>query len=256
MVHALFLMVVQASTPELSVSKFVDAINAGRFDLAMTMVAGGKPSNTSMLKAAGLKIEKFKCITKVSGTSAIASVTYEYRAGNGGAATAAEKLKLVKTNNKWLISPEKSFRRGNDHLLGDVATLLSSGGFEAAKQAALHTVLLSNLKQVSVGIQMYLADNDDILSLTDANLKAKLMPYLKNNKLFESPLLKGKSLVFTLNPNLVGKPVAKIANPAKTVMIVVGERGKPTPIEGEAYVGFADGHCAKMPWAKVKSLKY
>lgn len=256
MVHALFLMVVQASTPELAVSKFVDAINAGRFDLAMTMVVGGKSSNTSMLKAAALKIEKLKCSTKVTGTSATASVSYVYRAGTGGKATAAEQLKLVKTNNKWLISPEKSFRRGNDHLLGDVATLLSSRGFEASKQAALQTVLLSNLKQVSVGIQMYLADNDDILSLTDANLKAKLQPYVKNNKLFESPLLKGKSLIFTLNPKLVGKPVAKIADPAKTVMIVVGERGKPTPVEGVAYVGFADGHCAKVPYAKVKDLKF
>lgn len=72
--------------------------------------------------------------------------------------------------------------------------------FAQAKKAAKQTVAISNMKQIGTSIQMYLADNDDIMVpskaysdltvplRTERNWKMLTAPYVKSRDMYKDPL--------------------------------------------------------------------
>ena len=88
----------------------------------------------------------------------------------------------------------------------------------------LRTVAISNAKQVGLGIMMYVQDYDEMFPIKDANIKENVMPYVRNNEVFE------KFVYY-----YPGESMAKVDNPAATILGVVPGPG------GEAVL-YADGH--------------
>jgi len=58
--------------------------------------------------------------------------------------------------------------------------------FSRVKENEQRTVCLSNLKQLSLGLQQYVQDNDSRFP-TDPFLLAALLPYVKSQELFQCP---------------------------------------------------------------------
>jgi outer membrane biosynthesis protein TonB len=74
---------------------------------------------------------------------------------------------------------------------------------------------ISNLKQLNVGIQMYLADNDDTMPLL--NWDSAVMPYVKNSTYLYSVHPNGGKVAFT--EGFVGMSVTAIEQPANTILL-------------------------------------
>ena len=126
-----------------------------------------------------------------------------------------------------------------------------------ARQAALATSCLSNIKQVSIGALMYLQDYDEKFKLQPATYKFKLMPYIKAEHIFHCPSDPTKGVSYSFNPNLQGISMAKIKSPAKTVMIYEGKAGKlDFRHDGRASVGFVDGHAKLIGKQEAASLRW
>ncbi len=120
--------------------------------------------------------------------------------------------------------------------------------------AADRTIILSNLKQISLGIIMFTTDNNEKLSFGQAAMKGKLFPYIKNNKVWLKA--DGKPLDVQLNPNLVGKDLTKIDEPTKCVLLSIGTKSKLEYFGDRTPIAFVDGHVKYMTKAMIATLKW
>jgi len=98
-----------------------------------------------------------------------------------------------------------------------------------AKEAADRTVIISNAKQVALGLLLYGADNDDNLPSNQGKWQDLVYPYLKNRSLMD-----GFVMVFK------GGNMLTVADPANTVMGYI-------PGKGGRAVAYVDGH---VKWIK------
>lgn len=89
--------------------------------------------------------------------------------------------------------------------------------------------VLSNAKQLGLGLVMYAQDYDEAFPAPSATLQSDLHPYLLNNDLYDG-----------FNYTFGGGDLAKIANPATT------ELGTVDGPDGQAVI-FADGHVRWIP---------
>lgn len=96
--------------------------------------------------------------------------------------------------------------------------------FVQARNKAIRTTLLSNAKQIGLGLMMYAQDNDETLPGAGQDLSSLIGPYLKNNDLFG-----GFSYSFA------GGTLGSIAAPATTILGISAGPG------GQAVL-YADGH--------------
>ena len=124
---------------------------------------------------------------------------------------------------------------------------------EATAEAAVvarNSSSLSNLKQLGLGMMMYAQDYDEVLPpMKDAaTMKKSLMPYVKSEQIFISPITKD---AYRPNPILSGKKLAHIANPAAMVSIY---EASPAP-DGTRGVAFVDGHAKRIKEAEWPRLK-
>jgi prepilin-type processing-associated H-X9-DG protein len=105
---------------------------------------------------------------------------------------------------------------------------------------------MSNVKQLLLGIFQLAQDNDERFAFDADNFVEKVMPYVKNEKVFQMPILDDeKTSGYTLNPEILGKSIADIDEPASTVAIYEagnGVGGLNYRFNGRAVVGYADGH--------------
>lgn len=125
---------------------------------------------------------------------------------------------------------------------GLLALVYSTGSAQQDKNQInrAKTVALTNMKQLAIGVLLYVSDYDDILPLvqdTDT-IFAVTMPYLKNKQLFKSLNPSGGRINFNLN--LGGVNIQKIPNPS---MMPLYFDSKPWP-DGLHLVGYADAHIA------------
>lgn len=83
------------------------------------------------------------------------------------------------------------------------------------------TACMSNLKQLSIGLMIYLSDNDDVLPPA-SKWNDRLMPYLKNLNLFTCPPVKreGKEGGYALNSDIAEKKVSLFPEPAKVPLFM------------------------------------
>ena len=130
----------------------------------------------------------------------------------------------------------------------------------AAAEKARTSACMSNLKQVSLAMLMYSQDYDETMPPND-RWPEGLQPYLHNNQLFvcpsdESPHatgVEGWPLSYTFSERLDGTNLMNILRPAEEVAIFDGSvlSGGREDVEfrheGEAVVGFTDGHVSAIP---------
>ena len=109
------------------------------------------------------------------------------------------------------------------------------------------TACLSNLKQASTALLMYVQDYDERLPPMQsmAGVHKRLQPYVKNMTVFTCP---ATTKPYRTNPVLSGKALAAIAEPAKAVTFYDAA----PHADGLNTVAYLDGHVDRE--AKVPSL--
>ncbi len=101
----------------------------------------------------------------------------------------------------------------------------------AAIREAQKAVTISNAKQLGLALIMYSQDYDDRLPPSGDSVKNALLPYLKNESLFQNPATGGDEFVFSYD----GGPLNSLSDPSRTLMGFLNGPG------GRAVI-YADGH--------------
>lgn len=120
---------------------------------------------------------------------------------------------------------------------------------QAAAQNASQTSV-TNLKQLGLGLMMYMQDNDELLpSLKDATaLKKAIYPYVKNDQIFLQPDTKRP---YKPNTSLSKRGLASFNNPATMVVLYEDAPNQ----DNTRAVTFMDGHVKRIPESQWPSLK-
>lgn len=240
-------------TPEATITEFVDYLNSRNFSKAATLVQGGKPKADYSTISTLFGQFRFTVVSMKSsqkGDKAAVTLTAKLEDGRRGPQTASETVNLVRVNHDWLIVPAPGDEMKNG-MIGSAATMTTkdlTAIFADAKQAAKKTVCMSNLKQLATATLIFLADHDDVFKMDPAKTRAALRPYTKNDDLWYCPVKGKTAAAYSLNTKLIGRNANQVKDPAKTVMLYEGSKGKlDFRHYGAAAVAFADGH--------VKSIK-
>jgi len=101
----------------------------------------------------------------------------------------------------------------------------------------------SNLKQIALGLMMYLQDYDERYPPDGVMWERVLMPYIKNRSILVCPAdTAGPS--YALNPKLRGRTLAELTHPGATIAFFESENGETVVYRhmGSADYAFADGH--------------
>ena len=192
-------------------------------------------------------------LTSSSGDSAIGRVIFAFSPKLGGAKLADQndEVHFHRTNGDWKITDGKNINNFFDQLARmatDPATL------GQAREAARRTVILSNLKQISLGVVIYANDYNDVLSLNQSNIKSKIHPYTKTDKLWLDT--DGKPLDVQFNPALSGKKMSSFSSPSTTVMLSIGKQGHLVYYGKSTPVAFLDGHVKFVSQADAAKLQW
>jgi len=140
--------------------------------------------------------------------------------------------------------------------------------FARARDASRQTVCLSNVKQLSTAVHMYMADNDDRFPLAE-NWTDALQPYVKRPQIWTCPSEKSKQPSYAMNGRLDGMRQRDVAMVAQTVMLFESVPGKnqaggpelellPSPPRHLRChnVGFVDGHVRGVEESSISSLNW
>ncbi|RYG33313.1 hypothetical protein EON81_18450 [bacterium] len=123
--------------------------------------------------------------------------------------------------------------------------------FSQAKMAAKRTAGLSSMKELSLGVLMYMGDADDRFPpVMDSALSMKPMvePYVKDPSVFTSKNEKGGEILS--DPRLAGRFSFSIADPSKGIMLYDS-----LPWQGDrSPVGYIDGSARLIPHASIASI--
>lgn len=110
--------------------------------------------------------------------------------------------------------------------------------FAQAKSAAKATATLSNVKQMALGVMIYMSDYDDVYPYPQSVAAVKFVtyPYIKNKEIYKTLNPNGGQFLF--NMSLGGVESVSIENPAETVLWYETQAWP----DGRRAVAFADGH--------------
>lgn len=120
-----------------------------------------------------------------------------------------------------------------------------------------------NLKQISLGIQLYASDHQGFLP-SAPNWQSELDPYLKNEKLFELPERKGEGS-YAMNGSLQGRKISEIGNPSRTPVIfestktgrsTLGGRSELRRSSPEICMAMADGSALRIKLSEAELLDW
>jgi prepilin-type processing-associated H-X9-DG protein len=177
----------------------------------------------------------------------------------------SEEVVLVrKVGDVWkMVAPDPLLRRSRNAIDSiDTASNLTflvryPKAVLAGRAMAKEVNSLSNVKQISLGLIMYAQDYDEVFIPDAARFKETILPYIKSEAVFTSPFDPAGTISYKFNPQLVRKSMAKIAEPANTVMVFEGEHKKLLfRYDGKAVVGFADGHAKFVTPEEAKKLRW
>lgn len=120
--------------------------------------------------------------------------------------------------------------------------------FARSREKARQASCMSNVKQLALGTLSFAGDYDGRLP-SAATWRDDIMPYVRNEQLFECPSDEIDSVSYALSPFVAGRNLDQIEAPDETVMIYeVGEDGRLVfPHNGGANYGFVDGHAKWLP---------
>lgn len=244
-------------TPEATVEKFINATNAKKFDQMEKLVKGSKLGDETrkFLSGSGFpSMVASKFMTKITGDSAKVTMLLSMPSVEKDPKT--ESVQLIKAGGSWLLVPEKG-NRGSVNTTIRICVEGLTPIFAEAKEAALATQCMSNLKQVCLGMIMFAVDNDDVLKLSQTNWQKKISPYLKNLDVLNCSVSSKNGPAFAFNAALASKSLVDIDSPSQTVMLYEGKAGKLAfHPDGKAAVGFADGHVKRVTKAEAAKLRW
>lgn len=132
-----------------------------------------------------------------------------------------------------------------------IACTAVAGGFGIARARQVpgsnETACVSNLKQVSTALLMYMQDYDEKLPPMQsmAGTQKRLQPYVKNMQVFICP---ATTKLYNANPALGGKALAIFAEPPKAVTFYDAAQHA----DGKYAVAYLDGHVIRE--SKVPGL--
>ena len=136
-----------------------------------------------------------------------------------------------------------------------------------AKQKAAQVHCMSNVRQLNLGLMMYVSDNNDLFP-SGTNWCDVLMPYIKNEKTYLCSLGKpGQRCHYAFNAKLAGREMKDIQTPAETVLIFEADGDwnaaggselfpAKTRHSGTYAIGFADGHAEMVQAARLEKLRW
>jgi len=128
--------------------------------------------------------------------------------------------------------------------------------FQEAKDKALASACLSNMKQLCLAAMMYAQDWDE--ALPGEEWAEQLQPYLKNLEIYKCPGAPERERAFALNEALAGAKMGDVKRPAETVLFFESNLPDDIPFggadgvllesrhRGMITVGFVDGHAKLM----------
>lgn len=136
--------------------------------------------------------------------------------------------------------------------------------FQQAKEKAVASACISNMKQLCLAAMMYAQDWDE--TLPSEQWPQQLEPYLKNAEIYQCPGAKERQYAFAINEALIGAKLSDIKRPAETVLFFESNLPDDLPFggpdgllmeprhRGMITVGFVDGHCKLMKPEEAKKL--
>ncbi|HZO90417.1 MAG TPA: hypothetical protein VFB38_18975 [Chthonomonadaceae bacterium] len=155
--------------------------------------------------------------------------------------TSEGSLSLALLNLKTIsrLTEIRPFDLNQELAEGDTGSILAPV-FQQARENAVETSSISNLKQLALGVLMYSQDNNEKLPpMKDPSAPKKAIdPYVKNDELFVHPQTKEP---YQPNVNLSRKSLAAISRPAETPLLYEASPGP----DGMRAVAYVDGHVKK-----------
>jgi prepilin-type processing-associated H-X9-DG protein len=136
-----------------------------------------------------------------------------------------------------------------------------------SREAAQKAVCLSNIKNMSLAMQMFLADHNDEFPKTERWVE-EMMPYIRNEAALKCP--KDESWArssYGMNEALIGKRLLEVEDPAKLVVFYETANPGENPVGGPEDVvspgrhlngnnfGYADGHAQWVPEGREVSFE-
>ena len=123
----------------------------------------------------------------------------------------------------------------------------------AVAAAADRTRTLSNMKQLSTGVMIFLSDNDDLFAYVQSTpqLFRFVDPYVKNQEIFKTYNPMGGE--FHFNMSLAGVSATDVEAPAETPMFFESQAWP----DGKRCVSYVDSHAKVVSaeeWAKMQPL--
>lgn len=129
-------------------------------------------------------------------------------------------------------------------------------------KSATRTWCLSNIKMLSVGMQMYANENDMMMPLRN-NWKTAIEEYVKSNKAFICPTVSTDKPCYAFNTSLGAVNSSGIDTPDKTVMLFEsipginqcgGKELLPIPLRHSGHsIAFVDGHARGVDPREIDS---
>jgi YARHG domain len=111
---------------------------------------------------------------------------------------------------------------------------------------------LSNVKQIGLGLVMYAQDYDERLP-PSKNWKDAIFPYIKSEKVFQSPRVPNQEVGYAYNTSVNSQNMNDIPVPANTVATFESPLGGENPSGGQKdaltpvfVVAFGDGHAKEI----------
>lgn len=260
-VSALSFADVDRSTPENTIRSFIKCLQTSDYDGMLACVKGSK-RNAEMeqeLKKSGGQVPEIEVTVTdvvINGSAATAKVTLRESKNQENGDRTEDHLSLEKVGENWLIVPKMKEPRGAAFIDMVASMLVSTDNpFASAKAAAKKTVCLSNIKQLATAFMILACDYDDIIKVRADSWKKAVMPYVKNDAIFHCPLDPAGIVSYSINPLMAGFSTVKVKDPAKTVLLYEGSKGKLNFVHGGfAAVAYADGHAKMVNAEQAKKL--
>jgi hypothetical protein len=264
---ALSLVLTSLQSPDPTVVKrFFEAVTAKNYALARSMV---KNDGTPFKRTTLLPImEGFLANKKLNGEIKITSVRISSTDGKKAflcqtvrkGKKSEESIAFEMIGSKTVLVASTSEERAPG-TIGIFVMLMDNdrlGILEraapAVQSAADDVQAFSILKELGVGVMLYLADSDDVLPST--NWKKELYAYSKNGSLYS---VKKDAATYPISYNLkLSKLNAqKIKNPDKLIMLYIGTDNTPwTGFRGKAYIFVASGRTVPVTPAELKNYRW
>ena len=256
---ALYSFVTFDSTPERTIHAFAHAWNTNDWVRVLKIFDGVEVESKAKRMVEDQRKDPTSptlsfTIRKVTihGTKATALVVENLSLGKDGSAKVADEVHFVKKGTNWTIVDGKNAK--------SFITLLGKGAREPeVKPEQQHTrskktIIKVRMNGAYVALILFARNHGEKLTISQAELRTELAPFMKNVKLFEDA--DGNPLDLQINPNVLGMDFDSLRDHDDCVLLTIGPKDKLVYFDGETPVLFTGGHCNYLSPDQVKKLRW